>query len=59
MAYKRWYERLAEMDSAKEREEFLQGVFLPEASSNKKTPFTANLVANYLGMKILSRDNRK
>jgi hypothetical protein len=58
MAYKRWYQRLAEMDSAEERDEFLQGVFFSTKPSKSK-PFTVGLVTGYLGAKILSKDPRK
>lgn len=36
MAWKPWYERMAEMDSADEREEFLKGVFGPPPIKGKQ-----------------------
>lgn len=39
MAWKPWYERMADMDSAEEREEFLKGVFGP-------APMKGSQVAN-------------
>lgn len=37
MAWKPWYDRVAEMDSAQEREEFIKGVFgTPSPVSGKK-----------------------
>lgn len=34
MAWKPWYERMAEIDSAEEREEFIRGVFGPAQSTS-------------------------
>ena len=37
MAWKPWYERVAEMDSAREQEQFIKGVFGdPNPASGKK-----------------------
>lgn len=57
MAWKPWYERMAEMDSAEEREEFLKGVFGPPPITGKKAAgmaLTALMVGWGTG-KILKR----
>ena len=36
MAWMPWYERMAEMDSAEEREEYLRGVFGPPPLQGKQ-----------------------
>lgn len=49
MAYKPWYERIVEIDSAEEREEFLRGVFgggLHKQKSNVG-PALASLLAGF------------
>lgn len=43
MAWKPWYERAADFDTAQERTEFLKGVFGPPPVSNKK--LAANALA--------------
>ena len=36
MAWKPWYERMAEMDSQAERNAFLQGIFGPQPLTERK-----------------------
>lgn len=36
MAWRPWYEEMAEMNSAKEREDFVRGVFGPPPLTGKK-----------------------
>jgi hypothetical protein len=36
MAWKPWYERMADFDSAQERDDFIRGVFGPPPLSNKQ-----------------------
>lgn len=36
MAWKPWYERMADMDTAEERDEFLRGVFGPPPMTAKR-----------------------
>lgn len=36
MAWKPWYERMADFDSAQEREQFLEGVFGPPPLKNSQ-----------------------
>ena len=55
MAWKPWYERMADFDSAQEREEFLKGVFGPPQLKNSQVAgmaFTA-LLAGWGAQKII------
>lgn len=50
MPRKAWYEELAEMNNAHERENFMRGVF--GFRPKERTPILALLVAGYIGGKI-------
>jgi len=57
MAWKPWYDRMAEMDSAEEREEFLKGVFGPPPIKGKQAAgiVMTGLLAGWGAGKILKR----
>jgi hypothetical protein len=57
MAYKPWYVRAAEIDSADERDEFIRGVFGPAKSSPAAAALTlASFVAGWgLGSSIAKK----
>lgn len=57
MAHKPWYEELAEMNNAHERENFMRGVF--GFRPKERTPILAMLVAGYVGGKIASKGKGK
>jgi len=57
MAYRPWYEKMADIDSANEREEFIRGVF--GFRPREKQPIVAALIAGYIGGTIATRNQRK
>lgn len=57
MPRKPWYEELAEMNNAHERENFMRGVF--GFRPKERTPILAMLVAGYVGGKIASKGKGK
>lgn len=57
MAWRPWYERMAEMDSADEREEFLKGVFAPKPLGGKQAAGLAMIAL--LGGYGFSKDKKK
>ena len=52
-----WYDKMAEMDSAAEREAFLRGVFYP--GTQQKNPLVVGIVAGWLGGKALAKKRKK
>lgn len=54
MAWKPWYEQLAEMNNESEKQEFMKGVFF-SGSGASKGPVIAGLVAGYLGVKLAKK----
>ena len=59
MAWRPWYEEMAEMNSAKEREDFVRGVFGPPALTGKQAAGMA-LTALLVGWGVsLVKANRK
>ena len=57
MAYKPWYERVAEMNNQHEREEFIRGVFGFRPKDNH-TLFKG-LIAGYVGGKVAAKKAKK
>jgi hypothetical protein len=62
--WKPWYERVADFDTAKEREEFLKGVSPVKFASSKSVAthlLLAGVIAGYVGNRIAKsgRDKRK
>jgi len=60
MAWRPWYEEMAEMNSAKEREDFARGVFGPPQLSGKQAAgmaLTALLIG--WGMSQVGKGNRQ
>jgi hypothetical protein len=57
MAHKQWYEEIAEMNSAREREEFMKGMF--GMRSKERQPIMAWLVAGYVAGKTVSNAKKK
>lgn len=53
MAWKPWYEQLAEMNNEAEKKEFMKGVF--GYKSMDKAPIIAGLIAGYIGAKVASK----
>lgn len=53
MAWKPWYEQLAEMNNEAEKKEFIRGVF--GAKPSNKAPIIAGLIAGYVGAKIANK----
>ena len=50
MAYKPWYERVGEMDSIEEKQNFLKGVYSGYGQENhSRLPIIAGLIAGYIG----------
>ena len=49
MAWKPWYERMAEIDSAQEREEFMRGVFGPQNTTSGPATAAATITAFLAG----------
>ncbi len=60
MAWKPWYERMAEIESAQEREEFMRGVFNMGGRSTKSNtgPALLGLLAGF-GLGYTARGPRK
>lgn len=58
MAWKPWYERMAEIDSAEERADFIRGVFGPPPMSGKQAAGMA-LTALLVGWGVTQRKNQK
>lgn len=60
MAWMPWYERMAEMDSAQEREEYLRGVFGPPPLKAKQVAGMAltALMADWGIRKAIGRDKK-
>lgn len=57
MAWKPWYQRMAEIESATEREEFAKGLF--GFRPKERRPIVAALVAGYVGGSIASKAKKK
>ena len=57
MAYKPWYERVAEINSQHEREEFIRGVF--GFRPREKTHIVAAIIAGVIGGKIAAKGKKK
>ena len=57
MAWKPWYERLAEMDSTSEQQEFMRGVF--GFRPKDKQPIIAGLIAGDVGGKIATKAKKR
>lgn len=57
MAYVPWYQKMAEIHSAKEREEFIRGVF--GFRPKERQPILTALIAGYVGGKVASKDKKK
>lgn len=60
MAWKPWYERMAEIDSAQEREEFMRGVFGMNTTSKRDFvgPALISLMAGF-GLGLATRRPKK
>lgn len=57
MAYKPWYEQMAEMTSATEREEFMKGMF--GFRPKERHPVLASLVAGYVANQVITKAKKK
>ena len=60
--WKPWYERVADFDTAKEREEFLKGVSPVKFASSKSVAASlllAGVLAGYVGNKIAKSNQGK
>lgn len=58
MAWKPWYERMAEIDSAEERADFIRGVFGPPPLSGKQAAGMA-LSALLVGWGVTQLKNQR
>lgn len=56
MAWKPWYEQLAEMNNKAEKEEFMKGIF--GGSRLDRAPKAALLIAGYIGLKGLIKKKK-
>jgi hypothetical protein len=56
MAWKPWYEQVAEMNNESEKQEFVRGVF--GFKPIDRGPIIAGLVAGYLGAKVATRKQK-
>jgi len=56
MAYKPWYERVAEINDQHEREQFIRGVF---GFRPKEKPIITGLIAGYVGGKVAAKKAKK
>ena len=57
MAWKPWYMEMAEMNSQREREEFMRGVF--GFRPRYKRPIIAGLIAGYSVAKMTTKAKKK
>ena len=57
MAWKPWYERLAEMNGKEEAEEFMRGVFGFRPKNTQ--PIVTGLIAGYVGGKVAAKAKKK
>jgi hypothetical protein len=58
MAWKPWYERVADFDSSQERVEFLKGVFGPAKTTSGPATAAATITAFLAGWGIVSAATR-
>ena len=56
MAYKPWYERVAEINDQHEREQFIRGVF---GFRPKEKTIITGLIAGYVGGKVAAKKAKK
>lgn len=57
MAWKPWYERVAEMQGKEEVEEFMRGAF--GYRPKDKRPIITGLIAGYVGGKVAAKASKK
>jgi len=57
MAWKPWYEQVAEMNNQHEREEFMRGVF--GFRPKEKNAIITGLIAGYFGGKVAAKKAKK
>jgi len=57
MAWKPWYEQLAEMDNVSEQQEFMRGVF--GFRPKDKQPIIAGLIGGYIGAKVATKAKKR
>jgi hypothetical protein len=57
MAWKPWYEQVAEMNNQHEREEFIRGAF--GFRPKEKNSIIVGLIAGYVGGKVAAKKAKK